>query len=143
MFSDGFVEVLAAEQTDRSGDWFQGTADAVRKHLHRFIREGVENVVILSGDHLYRMRYDQMVAYHDETAADITVATIPVSREDCSGFGVLSVTSNGLVKSFLEKPKVDQDISNFKLPKKVEEGLGCQSRLPRIDGGIRVSRRGS
>ena len=127
MFSEGFVEVLAAEQTDKSGDWFQGTADAVRKHLHRFVRSGVDNVVILSGDHLYRMRYDHMVAFHDETAADITVATIPLPREECAGFGVLATNNDGLVTSFREKPKLDEDISSYKLPKKLKKAWGTDN----------------
>lgn len=124
MFSDGFVEVLAAEQTDKSGDWFQGTADAVRKHLHRFIRDGVDNVVILSGDHLYRMRYDHMVAFHDETAADITVATIPLPREECAGFGVLATDNDGMVTSFREKPTLEEDISSYKVPRKLKKAWG-------------------
>ena len=126
MFSQGFVEVLAAEQTDKSENWFQGTADAVRKHLHRFVREGVDNVVILSGDHLYRMRYDQMVAYHDEMQADITCAAIPVSREDCHGFGVLAPTADGLVQSFVEKPDDDVDISEYRIPKKLKKSWGTE-----------------
>ncbi len=124
MFSQGFVEILAAEQTERSGDWFQGTADAVRKHLHRFVREGVDNVVILSGDHLYRMRYDQMVAYHDEVSADITVAAIPVTRAECHGFGVLCPSPEGLVTGFLEKPADDRDISDYRLPRKLKKAWG-------------------
>jgi len=117
MFTAGFVEVLAAEQTDRFGaDWYQGTADAVRKHLHRFVRDGIENVLILSGDHLYRMRYDNMVAYHNDMGADITVATIPVTRAGCEGFGVMATNDEGLINNFKEKPSNDEDISEFAMP---------------------------
>ncbi len=117
MFTDGFVEVLAAEQTDRKGDdWFQGTADAVRKHLHRFVREGVENVVILSGDHLYRMRYDHLVAHHEAQGADITVAAIPVHRSECTGLGVLAPDAQGFVRRFWEKPSADDDLSSLEIP---------------------------
>ncbi|HHO52181.1 MAG TPA: glucose-1-phosphate adenylyltransferase [Deltaproteobacteria bacterium] len=117
MFTSGFVEVLAAEQTDRKGDdWFQGTADAVRKHLHRFVREGVEHVVILSGDHLYRMRYDHLVSHHEEQGADITVAAIPVYRRECSGLGVIAPDAQGMVQRFQEKPADDEDLSALEVP---------------------------
>lgn len=125
MFSDGFVEVLAAEQSARHGlDWFQGTADAVRKHLHRFVRDGVDNVLILSGDHLYRMRYDHLVAYHEEKRADITVSTIPVSRAECEGFGVLAADTGGIVNTFREKPAAGEDITAMKIPPALREAWG-------------------
>jgi len=124
MFARGFVEVLAAEQTDADGEWFQGTADAVRQHLHRFAREGVENVLILSGDHLYRMKYDELIAHHDECEADITVATYPVTREQCEGFGVLAADDEGMIRSFTEKPSADEDISELALPVAMKERWG-------------------
>ena len=125
MFTNGFVEILAAEQTDRHGaDWFQGTADAVRKHMHRFAREGVENVLILSGDHLYRMRYDHLVAYHDQNDCDITVAVIPVERQECSGFGILAADRNAYIRAFREKPSDDEDISDLATPPELRELWG-------------------
>ncbi|MBX2797608.1 MAG: glucose-1-phosphate adenylyltransferase [Myxococcales bacterium] len=117
MFTDGFVEVLAAEQTDQQREgWFQGTADAVRKHLRRFLRPGVEHVVILSGDHLYRMRYDQLVAEHEAKGADITVAVIPVEERECSQLGVLAPDSEGLVHGFVEKPTDAAVLSDLRIP---------------------------
>jgi len=124
MFSNGFVEVLAAEQTDDDAAWFQGTADAVRQHLHRFARPGVENVLILSGDHLYRMAYDELIAHHDATDADITVATYPVTRAECDGFGVLATDDEGRITAFKEKPGPDEDISAFRIPEEIQEATG-------------------
>ncbi len=125
MFTDGFIEVLAAEQTDRFGaDWYQGTADAVRKHLHRFVRDGIENILILSGDHLYRMRYDNMIAHHMDIGADITVATIPVTREECEGFGVLATDDDGLISNFKEKPATDEDITEYAMPEALQKRWG-------------------
>ncbi len=124
MFSNGFVEVLAAEQTDGDAAWFQGTADAVRQHLHRFARPGVENVVILSGDHLYRMAYDKLITHHDKVGADITVATYPVHRHECDGFGVLASDPEGFITAFREKPGADEDLSAFRLPQQVKEFVG-------------------
>lgn len=114
-FSHGTVEILAAEQTDTSGDWYQGTADAVRQHLHRLKREGVDNVLILSGDHLYRMDYRELITRHRDTDAHITISTIPLSRADCTGFGVMSVDEAGIVTGFREKPDATEDISELEM----------------------------
>jgi ADP-glucose pyrophosphorylase len=83
-FTPGFVEILAAEQTESSMDWYQGTADAVRKQLHRFLRHGVEHILILSGDQLYVMDFAQVLKQHTETGADITIAVTPVSERDAA-----------------------------------------------------------
>jgi glucose-1-phosphate adenylyltransferase len=115
-FTQGFVEVLAAEQTDASGDWYQGTADAVRQMLHHMDREGVEHMLILSGDHLYRMDYRGLLQRHKEMEADITVSTIPVNREGCEGFGILQCNANGIVTRFKEKPKRDENIDDIVAP---------------------------
>lgn len=116
IFSKGFVEILAAEQTEHSGDWYQGTADAVRKQLHHFVREGYEHVLVLSGDHLYRMDYRELVARHVEAGADATVATIPVAREACTGLGIMGVDEAGRVRRFREKPEPDENIENLAVP---------------------------
>jgi glucose-1-phosphate adenylyltransferase len=126
MFTNGFVEVLAAEQRDQGGDWFQGTADAVRKHLFRLFREGTEHVVILSGDHLYRMRYDALVAHHEKMAADITVSVIPVKREDCEGFGILAADGDGIVRRFREKPPASEDLSPLAIPPSLKSQWGTE-----------------
>ena len=115
-FSKGFVTILAAEQTEQSGDWYQGTADAVRKQLHHFARPGVEHVVILSGDHLYRMDYRELIETHLKADADVTVSTIPVTREECTGFGVLRADEAKMVRAFREKPPEDEDLSHMQAP---------------------------
>ncbi len=127
MFTNGFVEVLAAEQRDwPGGDWFQGTADAVRKHMERFLRPGVEHMLILSGDHLYRMQYDKMIAHHEAVGADITVSCIPMHRHECEGFGVLAADADGRITQFKEKPKNTEDISAMKMPAAMKAGWGTE-----------------
>lgn len=119
MFSKGHVEILAAEQTELpQEDWFQGTADAVRKSLSHMSPKGEEpdEVLILSGDHLYRMDYQQLLSTHRQTNADITVSCLPVTREQCEGFGVMAMDAAGRVTNFREKPKSNEDISDMALP---------------------------
>lgn len=106
-FSTGFVEVLAAEQRLDSPEWFQGTADAVRQMLPHLRDWRVDTLLILSGDHLYRMDYRKFLERHFETNADITVSVIPSRREEASGFGLLKTDSTGRIVEFREKPKGD------------------------------------
>lgn len=111
VFHTGWVEILAAEQTPESADWYQGTADAVRKQLFEIQATGAEYVLILAGDHLYRMDYREMAQFHWEKGADITVAVQPVARGEVSRFGILKVESDGRISSFVEKPK-DPEVQN-------------------------------
>jgi glucose-1-phosphate adenylyltransferase len=106
-FSQGFVEVLAAQQTSESPSWFQGTADAVRKYLWLFEEWDVDQYLILSGDHLYRMNYADFIRQHRESRADITLAVVPVDETRASEFGLMKIDQNGRVISFSEKPKGD------------------------------------
>ena len=106
-FSTGFVEVLAAEQTRDNPEWFQGTADAVRQMLPHIRDWRVKAVLILSGDHLYRMDYGKFLARHVETNADVTVAVIPANPQDAQGFGLLKTDADGRIVEFKEKPKGD------------------------------------
>jgi len=103
----GFVEVLAAQQTPENPSWFQGTADAVRQYLWLFKDWDVDEYVILSGDHLYRMDYRQFVQRHRETGADVTLSVIPIDEERASDFGLMKIDNNGRVSAFSEKPKGD------------------------------------
>ncbi|NEO87463.1 MAG: glucose-1-phosphate adenylyltransferase [Spirulina sp. SIO3F2] len=103
-FSDGFVEVLAAQQTKEHPDWFQGTADAVRQYLLLFKEWDVDEVLILSGDHLYRMDYAHFVQRHRETGADITLSVIPIDERRASSFGLMKINEQGRVVDFSEKP---------------------------------------
>jgi len=105
VFHTGWVEILAAEQTPESADWYQGTADAVRKQIFEIQASGAEHVLILAGDHLYRMDYREMAEYHWEKNADITVAVQPVARSEASRLGILKREADGKISAFVEKPK--------------------------------------
>jgi glucose-1-phosphate adenylyltransferase len=104
VFSSGFVSVLAAEQTEQSPDWFQGTADAVRKSLWHLSNHRYREALILAGDQLYQMDYRRMVEAHRRHVADATVAVTPVSAEQTAGFGILKVNRQGRIVHFEEKP---------------------------------------
>ena len=108
VFSGGFVYILAAEETPSGMDWYQGTADAVRKQLRRFTHAHVEDILILSGDHLYRMDYAEFVELHREERADVTIAVQPVARADAPRFGILKTDDDGRITSFHEKPRDDE-----------------------------------
>ncbi len=103
-FSSGFVDILAAEQTPESPGWFQGTADAVRQSLKHIHKEEFEYVLILSGDQLYQMDFAEMLQNHEESNADISIATIPVAENEASEFGILQSDNNHRITSFIEKP---------------------------------------
>jgi glucose-1-phosphate adenylyltransferase len=104
-FSDGFVEILAAEQTPDSPQWFQGTADAVRQVLPHIRNWGIDTLLILSGDHLYRMDYRLFLERHFETDADVTISVVPCTPQVAEGFGLLKIDESGRIVEFSEKPK--------------------------------------
>ena len=106
-FSTGFVEILAAEQRRDSPDWFQGTADAVRQILPHLRDWRIKNLLILSGDHLYRMDYRKFLERHESTNADVTVSVLPAKAEEAEGFGILKTDAEGAIIQFREKPKGD------------------------------------
>jgi len=91
IFARGWVQILAAEQTYRSGEWYQGTADAIRKQIIELRSSGAKYILILAGDHLYRMDYAEFINFHVESEADITIAVQPVDRESASAFGILKL----------------------------------------------------
>ncbi|MDA3892667.1 MAG: glucose-1-phosphate adenylyltransferase [Salinivirgaceae bacterium] len=107
LFSNAFVDILAAEQTPQSGTWFQGTADAVRKCMHHFLIHDFDYTLILSGDQLYQMDFNDMIEKHIKSKAEITLATQPVNAKDASDFGILKADKNGFVSEFIEKPTAD------------------------------------
>jgi glucose-1-phosphate adenylyltransferase len=104
-FTDGFVEVLAAQQTSDNPSWFQGTADAVRQYLWLLQEWDVDEFLILSGDHLYRMDYRLFVERHRETGADITLSVVPIDQKRASDFGLMKIDDQGRIIDFSEKPK--------------------------------------
>jgi glucose-1-phosphate adenylyltransferase len=104
MFSDGFVEVLAAEQTPDSSNWFQGTADAVRQAARHFVGHDSDHYLILAGDHLYRMDFCELIDSHIESRADITIAAQPVNADDATEMGIFLFDERGQIGGFEEKP---------------------------------------
>ena len=106
-FREGFVEVLSAQQTKENDTWFQGTADAVRQYLNLIKEWDVDEYIILSGDHLYRMDYSKFIQRHRETNADITLSVVPIDQKRAPSFGLMKIDSQGRVIDFYEKPKGD------------------------------------
>jgi len=126
LFSSAFVSVLAAEQTEESGDWFQGTADAVRQNKRHFANHEFRDVLILAGDQLYHMDFARMLETHRRQVADVTVAVTPVPSEQATGFGILKMNGLGRITHFEEKPPAER------LPQLVSE-------IPAIGSGLIAS----
>lgn len=127
-FTDGFVDILAAEQTDATGDWFQGTADAVRKQIVHVRDLRASHYVILSGDQLYRMDYRTLLETHFNRGADITVSALPVNRQAARGFGIMQVDTAGRIRSFVEKPTDSAVLAKVQTPAKVFADFGLESK---------------
>ena len=121
VFSKGFVELLPAEQTLTSTDWYQGTADAVRRQIHRFVSRDPEDVLILAGDHLYRMDYGEFLSFHRNSRADVTIGVIPVAAEEAQRYGIIRADDEGRIIAFREKPRGAQAL----------EGLESDTRADR------------
>lgn len=138
MFSEGFVEVLAAQQTNESADWYQGTADAVRQNISYIEREDPDDVLILSGDQLYRMDFRQLIETHRGCKADVTIAAIPVPERDTVGFGLLSMDANSRITGFVEKPKTAEERQPyFTSAEWIERrGIECRGRHYLANMGI-------
>ncbi|MEI7752097.1 MAG: glucose-1-phosphate adenylyltransferase [Candidatus Omnitrophota bacterium] len=116
-FTKTSVELLAAEQTTENTDWFQGTADAVRKCMPHYRADATDVFLILSGDHLYRMNYREILGFHEMQRADVTVATVPVPERLVKGFGVMKLQKDGQITDFLEKPSKNDDVESYAMPK--------------------------
>ena len=136
-FSEAFVDILAAEQTPSSAGWFQGTADAVRQSLHHLAVHEFDHVLILSGDQLYQMDFDDMINQHINKGAEISIATIPVHVNDVPGFGILQTNKENFVTAFVEKPKSGFD----KLVSKVSPDMVEQGRIYLASMGIYIFNR--
>jgi len=114
-FNASFVEILAAQQTPEGSKWYQGTADAVRQNMRYFLEKPFEYYIILSGDQLYRMDYRKIMKQHVDTGADLTIATIPVNREACAGFGIMDSDDAGNITRFVEKPKDPKVLDDLRI----------------------------
>lgn len=131
-FSGGFVELLAAQQSMEEGkedqDWYQGTADAVRKNLRYIEQSDADYVLILSGDQLYRMDYRKMVEAHEQSQADVTIAALPVDRNAAKSFGIMRVEDTGRVQGFLEKPQTNEEMDLVRMEPSWIDARGVNSR---------------
>jgi len=112
-FSRAFVRILAAEQTVDNTNWFQGTADAVRRNLFHLELSGDEEILVLSGDHLYDMDYRRLINYHREKKADVTVSAVPVRAYEAREFGILKMSKEGRILTFKEKPKSFSELKGY------------------------------
>ncbi|QTQ13894.1 glucose-1-phosphate adenylyltransferase [Treponema parvum] len=122
-FSNGFVEILAAEQTLEHSGWYEGTADAVRKNFIHFKSQKPTHYIILSGDQLYRMDLKKFMEQHLESNADISIATTSVNRKDASGFGIMKINEKKTIIEFMEKPGSDMNIDDWKIPENARGDL--------------------
>lgn len=125
-FSSGFIDVLPAEERHQNRNWFQGTADAVRQNLDYFIDTAVDYFLILSGDQLYNMDFEEMLRFAKETDADAVIASLPVGEKDAKRMGLLQVDNNNFINAFKEKPQERSEIDAMRLP---------EAQLERIEIG--------
>ena len=122
-FTAGFVEILAAQQTFNNTSWYEGTADAVRKNLMHFMNHDWDHLLILSGDQLYRMDFQELVEQHHDTGADITIATLPVARGEASALGIMQIDGEKRITRFVEKPKEDAVLDTLKIAPEMNAAL--------------------
>jgi glucose-1-phosphate adenylyltransferase len=139
-FSRGFIEILAATQTIESMDWYQGTADAVRQNLRFLNQPNIDFVLILSGDQLYRMNYQQLIKEHIKSGAEVTVSVIPVGRKDAPHLGILKIDEQSRIVDFFEKPKDEKIIDSLSLSASVfdRHGVSAKGRTLLASMGIYV-----
>ena len=142
-FHQGFVQILAAQQTLDSRDWYQGTADAVRQNLSRVADESIDHVLILSGDQLYRMNFRDLLRTHLDSRADATLCAIPVARDDAAGFGILQTDRHGRIADFAEKPREQAVLDRLTVPPEQfrEAGIKPKGRSLLANMGIYLFRR--
>lgn len=139
IFSKGFVDILAAEQTIEGDRWYEGTADAVRRTQKYLYNVDYDYVLILSGDQLYQMDYSSIIDFHVENKGDVTIATIPVNAKDATGFGILKANEENEITSFTEKPNSEEVL---KWSSEVSENMQRQGRLYLASMGIYVFSKG-
>jgi glucose-1-phosphate adenylyltransferase len=127
-FSRGFVEVLAAQQTNEAADWYQGTADAVRQNIRYIQEDWAQEVLILSGDQLYRMDFRQLIKTHRENQADVTIAVLPVSASQAANFGIVRLDDTGRVVGFEEKPQTEEQLKPLRTSEEWIQRRGVDSK---------------
>ncbi len=127
-FDGGFVEVLAAQQTLDNANWYQGTADAVRQNLRYVEQSGIEYVLILSGDQLYQMNFQDMILEHIQSGADVSIAAVPVHSQNAASLGIMRLDDSGRVVGFLEKPKTEPELELVRTDPAWIEAHGIPSR---------------
>ena len=127
-FNGGFVEILAAQQTTEGTDWYQGTADAVRKQLRYVQQPNVDYVLVVSGDQLYRMDFAAMLRTHQEAGADATISAVPVAREAAKSFGIMRADNTGRITGFLEKPDTEDEMQLVRTDPAWIDAQGITSR---------------
>ena len=127
-FGGGFVELLAAQQTLDNANWYQGTADAVRQNLRDLEQPGIDYILILSGDQLYRMNFQEMIQSHQRSGADVTISAVPVSAEDASSMGIMRLDDSGRVVGFLEKPQTPEELDLVRTDPAWLDAQGVPSR---------------
>jgi glucose-1-phosphate adenylyltransferase len=142
-FNQTSIELLAAEQTLEHRDWFQGTADAVRKHLSHYRVLPGDRVLILSGDHIYRMNYRTILDFHEEKKADLTIATVPVEKKEVSQFGIMKIRSDARITDFKEKPVPGENVQSYVIPDAIrkEYKLGEKGNIISLRWGFMCSGR--
>ncbi len=142
-FSRSFVEILAAQQTPTDMNWYQGTADAVRQNLRDFLQYPYDYFLILSGDQLYRMDFRDVLKQHIDSKAELTIATIPVKREEASAFGIMHTDSKRKIIRFEEKPKTPALLDELRIPGDLLQNLGhpADAELYQASMGIYVFNR--
>jgi glucose-1-phosphate adenylyltransferase len=126
-FSRAFVEVLAAQQTNEAADWYQGTADAVRQQIRYVLEDNASEVLILSGDQLYRMDFQHLLATHRDNQADVSIAVLPVPRDQVGGLGIVQTDDTGRVTGFVEKPQTDEQAEPLRTPDEWMQRRGVHS----------------
>ncbi|NOX99302.1 MAG: NTP transferase domain-containing protein, partial [Verrucomicrobia bacterium] len=123
-FGGDFVHVLAAQQTAGGADWYQGTADAVRQNMDYFLEKPYDYYLILSGDQLYRMDFQEMLSAHIENKADLSIATTPVGRDTAPAFGIMHTDANSRITRFVEKPEDENLLNELQMPSALLEANG-------------------
>ena len=133
-FGGGFVEILAAQQTMEHETWYQGTADAVRRNIPYFTESAYDLVLILSGDQLYRMDFQDMIRTHLENKAAVTIAALPVAEQEAMSCGIMKIQADGRVHDFEEKPKTPEKLERVRTDPNLAGAAGLESRRPALPG---------